>query len=93
MSQPTAIPTTPAVTTGGVGGGDRIFPPSGGLSFTTWILVNRYSTDDPAPQLTLLSLSHTVSTKNKKVSVKVIICACMCVCRKCNVNILQCITC
>jgi len=70
LLQASNLQSTPATTSGGVGGGDRIFPPTGGLTFTTWVLVNRFSVDEPGPHLSLLSLSHTVSSKNQKVGLE-----------------------
>ena len=50
-----------ASVTGGIGQGERMFPPLGGLSYSTWICVSKFSDPrlDPHP-VRLLTISKDV---------------------------------
>ncbi|XP_048589940.1 WD repeat and FYVE domain-containing protein 3-like [Nematostella vectensis] len=51
----------------GVGTGERVFPPQAGLTFATWICIDRYSrvTDDPHP-VRLLTVARQFRTSEGK---------------------------
>lgn len=40
---PSVVPGTDTSVVGGIGSGDRIFPPQTGLSYSTWICVDKFS--------------------------------------------------
>ena len=51
----------------GIGIGDRAFPPQPGLSFSTWICIEKFSDPrtDPHP-VRLLTIARTVKENNKE---------------------------
>ncbi len=72
LPQPTGTQNAPSqLLTSGVGEGGRSFPSSGGsssgLTFTTWLLISKYSGGDHASFLSLLTLSQTLAVSDSQV--------------------------
>ncbi|XP_013136789.1 PREDICTED: WD repeat and FYVE domain-containing protein 3 [Papilio polytes] len=58
-----ALGTQDTTTLGGIGSGDRVFPPQTGLSYSTWICVEKYSDPRTDPHcVRLLTLVRNVSS-------------------------------
>ncbi|XP_013179018.1 PREDICTED: WD repeat and FYVE domain-containing protein 3 isoform X1 [Papilio xuthus] len=58
-----ALGTQDTATLGGIGSGDRVFPPQTGLSYSTWICVEKYSDPRTDPHcVRLLTLVRNVSS-------------------------------
>jgi hypothetical protein len=52
---------------GGIGTGERLFPPQSGITFSTWLCVDRYASQDSHP-VRLLTISRSLQGRDEAIA-------------------------